>query len=204
MKRKLSPLELVFCRTSQNWPELARTSQKHFRLRKWKYPSRSHPPLWHCPCNGEWLFLLRSGSFADSAHFVGELTATYVKKRKALPFFLLNSNIASVSAWSNDFNFEDYATRELSGYAKKNDVLIILSTSGGNYKKKQSINLIKLAKFAKKNKIFLISLLGKGGGEILKFSDISIVIKSTNTATIQEMHKIILHSICGYLDSRIK
>ena len=144
------------------------------------------------------------GSFADSAHFVGELTATYVKKRKALPFFLLNSNIASVSAWSNDFNFEDYATRELSGYAKKNDVLIILSTSGGNYKKKQSINLIKLAKFAKKNKIFLISLLGKGGGQILKFSDISIIIKSNNTATIQEMHKIILHSICGYLDTRIK
>ena len=144
------------------------------------------------------------GSFADSAHFVGELTATYVKKRKALPFFLLNSNIASVSAWSNDFNFEDYATRELSGYAKKNDVLIILSTSGGNYKKKQSINLIKLAKFAKKNKIFLISLLGKCGGQILKFSDISIIIKSNNTATIQEMHKIILHSICGYLDTRIK
>ena len=144
------------------------------------------------------------GSFADSAHFVGELTATYMKKRKALPFFLLNSNIASVSAWSNDFNFEDYATRELSGYAKKNDVLIILSTSGGNYKKKQSINLIKLAKYAKKNKIFLISLLGKGGGQILKFSDISIIIKSNNTATIQEMHKIILHSICGYLDARIK
>jgi len=144
------------------------------------------------------------GSFADSAHFVGELTATYMKKRKALPFFLLNSNIASVSAWSNDFNFEDYATRELSGYAKKKDALIILSTSGGNYKKNQSINLIKLAKFAKKNKIFLISLLGKSGGEILKFSDISIVIKSNNTATIQEMHKIILHSICGYLDSRIK
>ena len=64
------------------------------------------------------------GSFADSAHFVGELTATYMKKRKALPFFLLNSNTASVSAWSNDFNFEDYATRELSGYAKKTMFLL--------------------------------------------------------------------------------
>ena len=144
------------------------------------------------------------GSFADSSHFVGELTATYKKKRKALPFFLLNSNVASVSAWSNDFKFEDYATRELSGYAKKNDVLIILSTSGGNYNKKQSINLIKLAKFAKKNKIYLISLLGKGGGQILKFSDLSIVVKSSITATIQEVHKVILHSICAYLDAHIK
>ena len=30
LKRKLSPLELLFCRTSQNWPELARTSHEYF------------------------------------------------------------------------------------------------------------------------------------------------------------------------------
>ena len=29
------------------------------------------------------------GSFADASHFVGELTATYSKKRKPLPFVLL-------------------------------------------------------------------------------------------------------------------
>ena len=48
------------------------------------------------------------GSFADSSHFVGELTATYNKKRKPLPFYLLGSNMASVSAWANDFKFNDY------------------------------------------------------------------------------------------------
>ena len=48
------------------------------------------------------------GSFADASHFVGELTATFDKKnRKALPFYLLSSNLASLTAWSNDFNFND-------------------------------------------------------------------------------------------------
>ena len=137
------------------------------------------------------------GSFADASHFVGELTATYSsKKRKPLPFILLGSNQAAVTGWSNDFNFDDYAVREFSSYASKNDVLFLFSTSGGNLKKKQSINLIKLAKYAKSKKISVISLLGKGGGVLKKLSNKSIIINSYKTGSIQETHKIIFHSIC--------
>lgn len=137
------------------------------------------------------------GSFADASHFVGELTATYSSKnRKSLPFILLGSNQAAVTAWSNDFDYKDYLCREFSSLQNKNDVLFIFSTSGGNFKKKQSINLIKLAKFAKKKKIPIISLLGKGGGALKKLSDILIIVDSSNTASIQETHKIIFHSIC--------
>ena len=79
--------------------------------------------------------------------------------------------------------------------ANKNDVLFIFSTSGGNIKKQQSVNLIKLAKYAKSKKIYIISLLGKGGGSLKNLSNISAVINSYNTASIQEIHKIIFHSI---------
>ena len=75
------------------------------------------------------------GSFADASHFVGELTATYSKKEKPLPFVLLGSNQAAVTAWSNDFNFDDYLSREFSTLANKNDILIIFSTSGEILKK---------------------------------------------------------------------
>lgn len=137
------------------------------------------------------------GSFADASHFVGELTATYSsKKRIPLPFILLGNNQAAVSGWSNDFNFDDYISREFSSLSSKGDLLFLLSTSGGNYKKKQSLNLIKLAKFAKAKKIQIICLLGKGGGVLKNLSTKSIIIKSNNTGSIQEAHKIILHSIC--------
>ncbi len=144
------------------------------------------------------------GSYADSSHFVGELTATYKKKRKPLPFFLLGSNMASVSAWANDFNDNDYISRELDGYAKKGDLLIILSTSGGNLKQKQSINLIKLSKVAKKKDVFLISLLGKGGGALKNISNFCYIVNSYTTATIQEVHKTLLHSICDLIENKIK
>ena len=143
------------------------------------------------------------GSYADSSHFVGELTATYKKKRKPLPFILLGSNMASVSAWANDFRNDLYISRELSGYGNTGDVLIVLSTSGGNIKKKQSTNLIKLAKVARQKKITLISFLGRNGGALKKISNINYIVKSNSTATIQETHKTLLHSICEIIDKRI-
>lgn len=141
------------------------------------------------------------GSYADSSHFVGELTSTYLKtNRKGLPFFLLSSNLAALTAWSNDFKFEDYLKREFSIFAKKDDLLILFSTSGGNNKNRQSINLIKLAKYAKSKNIQIISFLGKGGGALKNLSKDSIIINSQNTGSIQEAHKVIMHSICNYLE----
>jgi|TARA_B110000259_G_C13919995_1_gene364414 D-sedoheptulose 7-phosphate isomerase len=142
------------------------------------------------------------GSFADSSHFVGELTATYSKKnRRPLPFILLSSNLAAITAWSNDFTYKDYVSRELDVFGSRGDVLILFSTSGGNIKKKQSLNLIKLANLSNKKNITVISLLGKGGGVLKKISSKSIVVNSNNTGSIQEMHKMIFHSICAYLDN---
>ena len=141
------------------------------------------------------------GSYADSSHFVGELTATYLKKnRKGLPFLLLSSNVAALTAWSNDFKFEDYLRREFSIFANKGDLLILFSTSGGDTKNKQSVNLIKLAKYAKSRNIQIISFLGKGGGVLKGLSKDSIIINSQNTGSIQEAHKVIMHSICNCLD----
>ena len=137
------------------------------------------------------------GSFADASHFVGELIASYSsKKRRPLPFVLLSSNIAALTGWSNDFDFDSYVSREFSSLATKGDVLFIFSTSGGNSKTKKSLNLIKLAKIAKSKKIEIIALLGKGGGELQKIANKSIIINSNKTGSIQETHKIIFHSIC--------
>ena len=79
---------------------------------------------------------------------------------------------------------------------------MILSTSGGNLKNQQSINLIKLAKNAHKKKVDVISLLGKSGGELKKISNECLIVDSQNTAHIQETQKVICHSICAYLDTK--
>ncbi len=141
------------------------------------------------------------GSYADASHFVSELTATYKKKnRKGLPFYLLSSNLSSLTAWSNDIDFKSYLHREVQSLINKDDVLILISTSGGNKKSKQSINLLNAAKLAKKNKIRIIGFLGNNGGDLKKYCNLNYTVKSNNTPSIQENHKLIFHIICEIFD----
>lgn len=141
------------------------------------------------------------GSSSDADHFAGELVCTYKKKsRKSIPAISLSSNSAIITAWSNDFNFSTVYERQVSSIGNKGDLLILLSTSGGNKAKKLSINLIKAAIKAKKKGIKVISLIGKDGGELKKISDLSLIIKSNLTSHIQEAHITILHYICEQLE----
>ena len=144
------------------------------------------------------------GSAADSDHFAGELICTFNnKKRKPFEIHSLNQNNIALTAWSNDFNYESYLERCLKAYSKKNDILICLTTSGGNLKNSQSINLIKAVNYAKKNKVFVISLTGRNGGYIKNKSDLNINIDSKVTSYIQEAHMSILHCICELLEKEI-
>ena len=143
------------------------------------------------------------GSYADASHFVGELTATYKnKKRTPLPFFLLSSNISSLTAWSNDFDYKTYLEREVETMCKKDDMIILISTSGGNTKSKQSINLINAAKKAKKKGVFIVGFLGNKGGDLLKFCNLFYIANSNDTPHIQENHKMIFHYICEIFDKK--
>jgi D-sedoheptulose 7-phosphate isomerase len=150
---------------------------------------------------GKLLICGNGGSCADASHFAGELICTFEKKnRKALPAIDLNSNFAALTAWSNDFDFNSFLKRQIEALGNENDILFLISTGGGNLKKKISVNLINAAKLAKKKKLYIISLLGKTGGELKNLSDISIVVKCNQTSYIQEAHIVILHIICKIID----
>ena len=55
-------------------------------------------------------------------------------------------------------------------------------------------------KTAKKMGAITIGLLGGDGGTINDVVDIPIVVQSTNTARIQEVHRVIYHIICGIVE----
>ena len=65
---------------------------------------------------------------------------------------------------------------------------MVCFTSSGN-----SQNLIEAINEAKKKKMKIINLLGKGGGKMKGTGDIEIIVQSDNTARIQECHLLILH-----------
>ena len=48
-----------------------------------------------------------------------------------------------------------------------------------------------------------IGLLGEDGGTIKNFVDISIQVPSKNTARIQEVHRVIYHTICELVEKSV-
>ena len=72
-----------------------------------------------------------------------------------------------------------------------------MSTSGN------SKNIIKVLKVAKSKRIKSIAFLGNDGGKCKSYSDLSLIIKSKNTARIQEMHQIISHIICENVENQM-
>jgi D-sedoheptulose 7-phosphate isomerase len=59
------------------------------------------------------------------------------------------------------------------------------------------------AKRGKELGLKVITLTGKGGGELGKLGDINIVVPSSSTPRIQEMHILIGHLIAGIVDRQI-
>ena len=142
------------------------------------------------------------GSNSEAEHFVTELLCTYNnRKRKPISAISLNSSASSISAWSNDFQYDTFLKRSIQAHCKKDDILFILTTSGGSKSSKQSNNIVNAAKEANKKKVKVIVLTGKKGGEVLKYSDLHVHIKSEKTSHIQESQLIILHLICEFLES---
>ena len=134
------------------------------------------------------------GSAAESSHLAVELIGRFKNNRRALPSLSLNADTSAITCIANDFGYEEIFARQLEGLGKKGDVLIVLSSSG------KSENILRVLRKAKEMSVTSIALLGKGGGEALALSDFSIVIESDETARIQELHLLIGHTFCEFVE----
>ena len=134
------------------------------------------------------------GSAADAQHIAAELSGRFKKERKALAGIALTTDTSALTAIGNDYGFEYIFSRQVEAIGKKGDVLIAISTSGN------SQNVINAIKSAKKIGCKIITLTGKDGGKMKDMGDINIIIPSNNTPRIQEMHIMIGHMICNFID----
>ena len=142
------------------------------------------------------------GSCADAEHFAGELLCTFkARDRSPIGAVHLANNSSAITAWTNDFEFSSYFTRQVEALGNEGDILFLITTGGGNRENGASMNLVHAAEKARKMGLKIITLAGKGGGILKDFSDISITVKSNETSNIQEGHIAIIHSICICLDT---
>ena len=136
------------------------------------------------------------GSAADAQHFVTELVVRLdsTSRRRPLPATALSTDTSILTAAANDFGFDHVFARQIEARAQKDDLLVLISTSGN------SPNLLKTAEVADAMGVHTVALLGKSGGPLRSQVDCPIVIPSDNTQRIQEVHALCIHLWCEWLD----
>ena len=134
------------------------------------------------------------GSAADAQHIVAEFIGRFQKERKSLPAIALTTDSSIITSLANDYSYDIVFSRQCESLVSKGDIVIGISTSG------KSKNVEEGIKTAKNKGAITIGLLGGDGGTIKNIVDISIVVPSTNTARIQEVHRVIYHIICDVVE----
>lgn len=149
--------------------------------------------------NGNKLLICgNGGSAADSQHFAAEFTGRYEMERKPLPALALTTDTSALTAIGNDYSFDVIFSKQVEAFGNTGDILFAISTSGN------SANVIKAIEVAQSQGMHIITLTGRDGGkmaQMLKDTDINICARVNRTARIQEIHILVMHTICDAIDN---
>jgi D-sedoheptulose 7-phosphate isomerase len=104
---------------------------------------------------------------------------------------------SALTAIGNDYGFEQVFSRQLRGIGRPGDVLVGISTSGN------SANVVRAFEVAREIGVATVALTGSGGGRIADLADIAIRVPSSRTNEIQEMHIMIGHMLCGFVEEAV-
>lgn len=138
------------------------------------------------------------GSAADAQHMAAEFVNRFLIERKALNAESLTVNTSSLTAISNDYDFDKVFSRQIEAKGKKDDILIAISTTGN------SKNIIKAIETAKELKMITIGFTSNNEiNKVKNISDYCICIPSNSTPRIQEMHILVVHIICEFVEKRL-
>lgn len=140
------------------------------------------------------------GSAADAQHFSAEMLNRFEMERPGLPAIALTTDSSTLTSIANDYQYADIFSKQIRALGRPGDVLLAISTSG------ESHNIIHAVDAAHDREMNVIALTGREGGQIADLildSDIEIRVPSWSTARIQEVHIMILHSICDLVDHRL-
>ncbi len=145
---------------------------------------------------GKILFFGNGGSAADAQHLAAELVIRYRYNRKALAALALTTDTSTLTACANDFSFEEIFSRQIEALGRPGDVAIGLTTSG------TSPNVLTALAVARDMGLVAAGFSGRDGGKMVGLADPLLIVPSTVTARIQEMHILIGHALCDQVEAK--
>lgn len=147
--------------------------------------------------NGGRMFVAGNGGSAAIAEHLGcdWHKGVHLKSKPGLQIHSLVSNVALLTAVSNDFGYQNSFSYQLElAQLKKEDALILISSSGN------SDNVVLAAEYAKSKGCKIVGLTGFSGGKLKSHSDISLHIPFNNYGLVEDAHQILMHVIAQFHD----
>ena len=140
------------------------------------------------------------GSAGDAQHFSAELLNRFEQERPPLPAIAITTDSSTLTAIANDYDYNEVFSKQVMALGQDGDVLLAISTSGN------SKNVMEAMKAAHERNMVIVVLSGKDGGTmapLLEDSDVEIRVPSDRTARIQEVHLVVIHCLCDFMDTTL-
>ena len=135
------------------------------------------------------------GSAADAQHLAAELIGRYRRERRPLPAVSLAVDPSVVTCIANDYSFDDLFARQVEALVVRGDIVVGFSTSG------RSANVVRGLAAARAAGATTVLFTGGDGGPAGDHADFALVVPSSTTARVQEMHLLMLHLLSDAVDA---
>jgi D-sedoheptulose 7-phosphate isomerase len=135
------------------------------------------------------LFTFGNGGSSSDAQAVATAFMAPGHDARPLPAIALTSDVAVVTALSNDIGFEVIFARQLAAFGRARDIAMGLSTSGG------SANVLRGFEEAGRRGMLTVGLAGYDGGKMAELDTIDdlFVVPSASVHRIQEAQTTVYH-----------
>ena len=138
-----------------------------------------------CKRNNGKVFIVGNGG---SSSIASHVSIDFTKAANVPSQTFNNTNL--ITCFANDFGHDNWVKEAVKAYIQKNDMLILISSSGN------SNNIVNAAKYCKENNIPLITLSGFNiDNPLSQLGNINIHVNSDKYNFIEMSHHIILVSI---------
>ena len=154
-----------------------------------------------CLLNGNKILCCgNGGSAADAQHFASEMINRFELERPGLPAIALTTDSSVLTSIANDYQYADVFSRQVRALGHADDALLAISTSGASH------SIIHAIDAAHDRRMSVIALTGRNGGQVaetLQDTDLELRVPADSTARIQEVHLMIIHSLCDLIDHKL-
>jgi phosphoheptose isomerase len=137
------------------------------------------------------------GSAAHAQHLTSELVGRYRDERRPLSAVCLHGDTSSLTAIVNDYGAYDMFARQVAAHGRDGDVFVAFSTSG------RSPNLVAASDVARRAGLVVLTFTGPLPNPLADRADLAMPVPSDVTATVQEIHQVLIHLLCAAVDAHV-